>query len=62
MKRLNLNGNNINEAAVLAISSCIGNIETLNGIEKIDHSTLLKLETTTLNEIVKKVDPPVIKK
>ena len=62
MQHLNLKGNNITDAWLVAISSCISNIEKLNGIEKIAFPIHPNLKIPELFEIVKKMDQPVIMK
>ena len=59
---MNLKGNNITDTWLVAISSCISNIEKLSGIEKIAFSNNSSLKIPELVEIVKKTDEPVIMK
>ena len=60
MQFLNLKGNNITDADLVAISACISNIEKLSGIEEIILACNSGLNIPKLVEIVKKMDKPVI--
>ena len=58
---LNLKGNNITDAWLVAVSSCIRNVKKLSGIEKIGSPKTTNLKISEMVEIVKKMDEPVIK-
>ena len=60
MQYLNMKGKNVADAGVVAISSCISNIEKLSGIEKICLAVNLEVKIPLLVEIIKKMDEPVI--
>ena len=60
MQLLNLKGNNITDADLVAISSCINNIDKLSGIEKIILARNLSLRIPQLVEIITKMNEPVI--
>ena len=60
MQYLNMKGKNLNDADVVAISSCISKIEKLSGIEKIDLESNSRVKIPLLVEIIKKMDEPVI--
>ena len=62
MQHLNLKGNNITDAWLFAILSCISNIEKLSGIEKIAFPINSNRKIPKLVEIVKKMDEPVTTK
>ena len=60
MQGLNLKGKNVSDADLVAISSCISNIEKLNGIEEISLARYSRVKIPQLVEIVKKMGEPVI--
>ena len=60
MQYLNMKGNNVANADVVAISSCISKIEKLSGIDKICLAVNSEVKIPMLVEIVKKMDEPVI--
>ena len=60
MQGLDLKGNNIADADLIAISSCIGKIEKLSGIREISLARNSSVKIRLLVEIVKKMDEPVI--
>ena len=58
-QHLNLKGNNITDAWLVAVSSCISNVKKLSGIEKIGSPKNSNLKISEMVEIVKKMDEPV---
>ena len=60
MQYLNLKRQNLADADVVAISSCISKIEKLSGIENIKLASNSRVKIPLLVEIVKKMDEPVI--
>ena len=60
MQCLNLKGNNVADADVVAISSCISKIEKLSGIEEIRLAFNSEVKIPLLVEMIKKMDEPVI--
>ena len=60
MQYLNLKGKNLDDAHVVAISSCISKIEKLSGIKEIRLASNSRVKIPLLVEIVKKMDEPVI--
>ena len=60
MQYLNMKGKNLDDADVVAISSCINKIEKLSGIEKISLQPYSEVKIPLLVEIIKKMDEPVI--
>ena len=62
MQGLNLKGQNVADADLVAILSCISKIEKLSGIEEIILERNSRVKISLLVEIVKKIDEPVIMK
>ena len=60
MQYLNMKGKNLADADVVAISSCISNIEKLSGIEEIRLAFNSEVKIPLLVEMIKKMDEPVI--
>ena len=60
MQYLNMKGNNVADADVVAISSCISKIEKLSGIEEIRLAFNSEVKIPLLVEMIKKMDEPVI--
>ena len=60
MQYLNMKGNNVADAEVVAISSCISKIEKLSGIEEIRLAFNSEVKIPLLVEMIKKMDEPVI--